>query len=98
MSEKQTLGLALRAMSGGNVEVMMRAQDWSQKNIPGAGVALGQELVAFKAIGFAEVAPGSDVWRFDLIEEDDKGDRRALHLYVCGGDLIMVRREKNAAA
>lgn len=92
-SIKSSLGLALRAMESGNVEVMLRAQDWGQKDIPGVGLALGQELVAFKAIGFKEVAPGADVWCFEVIEEDAAGNRRRMHQYLCGEDLLMVRRE-----
>lgn len=90
-----SLGDALRTIGGGSVEIMLRVQDFAlrvdhEKQVGGAG----QELVAFVANSYTEIAP--DVWRFDVVER--AGDRmRKLGVYVRGSDILMVRAESRLA-
>ena len=87
------MGAALRQIGGGPVEVMLRVQDFAMRVDPAKQMGgVGQELVAFVATGFREVA--DDVWRFDVVEQTS--DRvRKLGVYVCGSDVLMVRSESN---
>ena len=91
-----SMGEALRKIGGGPVEIMLRTHDFAlrvdhEKQVGGAG----QELVAFVANGYREVA--DDVWCFDVTERS--ADRvRKLGVYVRGADVLMVRAESSLAA
>lgn len=88
-----SMGMALRKIGGGPVEVMLRVQDFAMRMDHAKQMGgVGQELVAFVATGFREVA--DDVWCFDVVEQMPERVRK-LGVYVCGSDVLMVRSESN---
>lgn len=88
-----TLGVSLRAGGGGRVEVMLKLQDFATRLVGGAGVACGQELVAFIAESYREVPqpPGdgpSDVWAFTVVDDEAKITRE---VHVRGESIGILR-------
>lgn len=91
------MGIYLRQLGGGPVEIMLRVHDFALRVDPEKQVGgSGQELIAFAANGFREVAPDADVWEFDVMEKTSSGHRR-LRVGVAGSDIVVARVEGRVA-
>ncbi len=96
-----TMGPYLRQLAGGAIEVLMRQTEPGHRLVTtsaGAGIATGQDLIAFAAVDFREVGHQSDIWEFDVNEKTadkvGKESIRRLRFALLGQDIVMVRVER----
>jgi len=90
---KGAMGLALRTLKEGPVEVLTRVMDFNLQQIVGPqGQPMeypANTLIAFKALAFREVGE-SDLWEFRTQEPSEAGPVSAL-LYLRGEDIFLIR-------
>lgn len=95
-----SMGPYLRQIGSGPVEILMRQTEPGHRLVTtdaGAGIATGQDLIAFAAVDFREVGNGDDIWEFDVNEqvtEKGKSRMRSLRFALLGSDIAMVRTER----
>lgn len=97
-----TMGLALRTIEEGPVEVLTRVTDFNLQLLKGPnGEAVeypANTLVAFKAVAFREIRAedSTDVWEFRTVEDTEAGPVNML-LYLRGEDIFLVRAVSKVA-